>query len=71
MSFRDTNLDDSPKDRVLELAPGAKCEAVFYGGRRAGYLVILEGKTIGRAVSAYQAWLDAEAHLPNKIRRRF
>lgn len=54
-------LDDSPKSRVQAIAPTAKCCAVYYGGRVAGYLVEVDGKVIGKDSTAYGAWLDAEA----------
>ena len=54
-------LDDSPKSRVQAKAPNAKCRAVYYGGRVAGYLVELDGKVIGKESTAYGAWLNAEA----------
>jgi hypothetical protein len=63
VSFRDTNLDDSPKSRVLEFMPDAKCEAVYWNGKRAGYIVSAKGKTLGSAEQAYQAWQNAEAKM--------
>jgi hypothetical protein len=63
MSFRDTNLDDSPKSRVLQLAPKAKCKAVYLGGKIGGYVVSLRGKTLAAETTAYHAWRNAEAEL--------
>lgn len=63
MAFRDSNLDDSPKERVLQIEPKAKCEAVWWGDKRIGFVVKLAGKTIGSATTAYHAWREAEGRL--------
>jgi hypothetical protein len=63
MAFRDTNLDDSPKTRVLEIEPKAKCEAVWWGDRRIGYVVKVGKRTVGSATTAYHAWREAEGKL--------
>jgi len=65
MSFDDRTMrmDDSPRSRVLQVHPKCKCEAVYWNGRREGYVVSLNGKTIAASRQAYQAWLEAEAKL--------
>lgn len=47
-------LDDSPKSRVKELHPKAKCESLRYNGKIEGYVVEVEGKNYF-AGSAYEA----------------
>jgi len=56
-------LDDSPRSRVLEIQPKCVCTAVYWNGKREGYVVSLNGKSIASARQAYQAWLSAEAKL--------
>ncbi len=65
MSFDDrtARLDDSPRSRVLAVHPSIICTAVYWNGKREGYVVSLNGKTIASARQAYQAWLEAEAKL--------
>lgn len=65
MSFDDRTmrLDDSPRDRVRQVHPSIICTAVYWNGKRAGYVVSLSGKTIASATQAYEAWLLAEAKL--------
>jgi hypothetical protein len=65
MSFDDRTmrLDDSPRDRVRQVHPKCVCTAVYWNGRREGFVVSLNGKTIASATQAYQAWLLAEAKL--------
>jgi hypothetical protein len=65
MSFDDRTLrrDDSPKSRVKAIQPDAKCIAVYYSGRREGYVVEVKGRLKGTGRSAWDAWRDAEATL--------
>lgn len=66
MAFNQSSmrLDDSPKSRVKELYPKAKCEALRYNGKIEGYVVEVNGRN-SFAGSAYEAWRLAEAHLPD------
>jgi hypothetical protein len=62
MGFDDRTLrmDDSPKTRVKAMRPAAKCRALYWSGRRDGYVVEVDDKLIGAGRSAWDAWRQAE-----------
>jgi hypothetical protein len=65
MSFNDNTLklDDSPRSRALQIESQCVCTAVYWNGKREGFVVSLRGKTIAAAKQAYQAWQEAEGWL--------
>lgn len=65
MGFNDSTLklDDSPRERALQIESQCVCTAVYWDGKREGFVVTLHGKTIAAAKQAYRAWQEAEGWL--------